>query len=539
MINKPFKHFRHSLASLSLLTATGCASLLGTDYREEYAQLPEPPKQQMTVEQTPVMPSTISRPEFSGEFADEMSQSDAVLEGSPGGSPWPTADQTQNESDVSLAFNDDAYITDEVPMPADPKLNGSLHRNENPFVEFERDQTQQASGSEEGLAVVRLSDGPKSTDAQQNPFAQSAASAQEYPVQSSNAHGIARVSASSSTSASTFRAAEPRLPGNQPGCPPASSVTVAATQHVQAYPDEYIFDGGDRNTPVHYFGADMAGLDTEDTVAEFKDHTGEKRVTASNRVAVYAPRFGAVETVTGPGIDVKVDQAAGARDVSGIGALHEQRGMNINVAATPASGVAVRSGAGGVETAQPAHVGRKTDRLAENSRVDQGFESKTARGLGLLEISDVHELNLQILEPATSNIKTFVGQRASTSQATQTYAMFRLASMTGSEEGGIKGAIHITKEASPLVAQSGDIVTFTIHFKNTGDYNVDEVRIIDNLTPRLRFVEDSGELKLPDGGEGGLTRLPNKDGGQLLQFELDQPLKGGQSGTISFKAKVL
>ncbi len=559
MTNKPFRYFRNSFASISLLTATGCASFLATDYREEYANLPESAEreaadQRMMAEQPPSMLSMNSRPEFSNEVLPQPTaepQVAAVVQERPSseGAAWPAVAATGTDiaptvedsgnSENKLVVNNDAYITD-TPEQQIAIPRGSFGGNENPFVAFERDQTEQEVASAEETATQVIDSG--TTGRVTNPFEEMTNPTQETPVDAvklTGSQGVARVSAKSSTSATTFRAAEPRLPGNQPGCPVPASVTVAANQQVQAYPDEYIFDGGDRDAPVHYFGGELEGLDTEDTVAEFKDHTGESHVTASNRVAVYAPRFGAVETVTGPGVDIKVDRAAGARDVAGIGALHEERGMNMNVSKVPASGVAVRSGAGGIESAQPAHMGRKTDSVALNSRVEQGFQAENLSGLNLLEVSDVHELNLQILEPATSDITTFVGQRASTSQATQTYAMFRLASMTGSEDGGVKGAIHITKEATPLIAKSGDVVTFTIHFRNTGDYNVNEVRIIDNLTPRLRYIEGSGEVKVPNGGAGDLAVMPNKDGGQLLQFELDQPLKGGQSGRITFRAKVL
>lgn len=505
MINMPFKHIRHSLASLSLLTVTGCASFLGTDYRADYAQTPKANQETATAQaDAGKQPSTIQLAESGWpEYSNEVSAQPTPDTAEPfvSENPFASAAIEQPVANHELVFNDDAHITDSPVQNGEIMSGASISGDENPFVAFERDQRQNTV--HEAPGIVKIS------------------------------------AANANASTSTFRAAEPRLPGCQPGCPPAATVIVAANPYAQAYPEEYIIDGGDRDTPVHYFGGELEGLDTEDTIAEFKDHHGESHIKASNRVAVYAPRFGAVETITGPGIDVKVDHVGRARDVSGIGALHEERGMNMNVTRSPASGIAVRSGAGGVETAQPAHLGQKTDSVIQSSRVDQGLEAKTTSGLGLLALSDVHELNLQILEPATSNIKTFVGQRASTSQATQTYAMFRLASLTGSEDGGVKGEIHITKEASPLIAQSGDTVTFTIHFKNMGDYNVSEVRIIDNLTPRLRYMKGTGEVKVPDGGAGDLAVMPNKDGGQLLQFELDQPLQGGHSGTITFKARVL
>ncbi len=340
--------------------------------------------------------------------------------------------------------------------------------------------------------------------------------------------------------ATTFRAAEPRMPSAQPGSPPAAAMTVAASPLAQAYPDEYIFDGGDRGHPVHYYGGTMAGLDTEDTVAEFKDHTGENHVQASNRVAVYAPRFGAVRTVTGLGIDVAVNKAAGATDVSGLGKLHDQRGLDVNVHNSRISGLGTRRSASGVATAQPAHLSHGSNMLAENRRVEQGLESKSSNGPGTLETSQVFQLNLEILQPATSSIRTGFGQAASISQATLTRATFRVQSTVGVEEKrGRKGQIHLTKEASSLTAKSGDIITFKIHFRNTGDHNVHEVRIIDNLTPRLKYIDGSGQVDLADGGGGGLSVLPNAEGSQTLEFTLDTPLHGGATGTITFQAKVL
>jgi hypothetical protein len=59
------------------------------------------------------------------------------------------------------------------------------------------------------------------------------------------------------------------------------------------------------------------------------------------------------------------------------------------------------------------------------------------------------------------------------------------------------------------------------------------VQIVDNLTPRLQYVPDSGSLK-----DGTVTVGPNGEGSQILTFTLNQPLKGHASGTITFEAKV-
>ncbi|MDA7913341.1 hypothetical protein N9B37_00740, partial [bacterium] len=64
--------------------------------------------------------------------------------------------------------------------------------------------------------------------------------------------------------------------------------------------DEYVFDGSDRGVKVT-IGDDLIiqGLETEDTVGHFETVDGRRFVTPSNRVAIYAPRFGAVRRLDG------------------------------------------------------------------------------------------------------------------------------------------------------------------------------------------------------------------------------------------------
>jgi len=64
--------------------------------------------------------------------------------------------------------------------------------------------------------------------------------------------------------------------------------------------DEYVYDGSDRGEKVRV-GAnfDVMGLHTEDTIGHFDTLDGRRIVTPSNRVAIYAPRFGAVRRVDG------------------------------------------------------------------------------------------------------------------------------------------------------------------------------------------------------------------------------------------------
>ena len=94
--------------------------------------------------------------------------------------------------------------------------------------------------------------------------------------------------------------------------------------------------------------------------------------------------------------------------------------------------------------------------------------------------------------------------------------------------------LRIVKLADKNTAVPGDVIEFTIRYDNLGGREVHHIRIVDNLTPRLQYVDDSatsdraGRLVLQDNGEGS----------QILIWELDEPLKGKTGGVVTFKARV-
>ena len=155
-----------------------------------------------------------------------------------------------------------------------------------------------------------------------------------------------------------FTPAEPRRefdPCEEPSQSHGNDRRIAVLQI--SIPDEYIFDGGDRNAPAGYVAGQRSGFDSEDTVAKYKDHTGDARTSPSNRVCVYAPRFGSVRTVTGLQADTKVDKAAGARDSQGIGNIKTGNAAQENVHDTILSGLESRNRVDGMESATPADAG--------------------------------------------------------------------------------------------------------------------------------------------------------------------------------------
>jgi uncharacterized repeat protein (TIGR01451 family) len=97
-----------------------------------------------------------------------------------------------------------------------------------------------------------------------------------------------------------------------------------------------------------------------------------------------------------------------------------------------------------------------------------------------------------------------------------------------------EGKLRVVKTADKSIAEPGDIVTFSIRYDNIGDREVRDVVIVDNLTPRLEYVDDSatcdvnGVLETEDNGEGSL----------ILRWVLDEPLRGRSGGVVTFQARV-
>ena len=78
------------------------------------------------------------------------------------------------------------------------------------------------------------------------------------------------------------------------------------------------------------------------------------------------------------------------------------------------------------------------------------------------------------------------------------------------------------------------MLTFTIRYDNVGDHELRQVRIVDNLTPRLEYLPDSASSDR----DGVIHVEDNNEGSVVLTFELDEPLPGRTGGILTFKARV-
>lgn len=301
------------------------------------------------------------------------------------------------------------------------------------------------------------------------------------------------------------------------------------------YPDEYLLDGGDRGLPVHYGPNTMRGLNTEDTVAEFSDDTGERHVLPSNQVAVYSPKFGSMRTVSTPQADTGVRQLAATTDAAATAGLRSQEGLLHHAQRDALDGLVTRSRVSGLDGDTGLSGIAQTDVPVEHVKMVNAIENLKFVLSGQFIETESAALAYGIQAAAVWTRAENPVILATDQSAQGLMGTFRPQEIVGLENEHLsKGELRIVKLADRKTAQAGDVITFTIRYDNLGDRELREVRILDNLTPRLAYIDQSATSDRA----GRLVVNEDDAGTAVLVFEVDEPLAGHTGGVVTFKTRV-
>jgi uncharacterized repeat protein (TIGR01451 family) len=298
------------------------------------------------------------------------------------------------------------------------------------------------------------------------------------------------------------------------------------------FPDEYLFDGGDHGPRLHFNDGGIDGLQPEDTLATYRDECLNRRITPSNCVAIYAPRFAAITAISEPLEDVgggrpsqSIATRGGVGLVNRVGtfAQHQRDTTERLVTRIRASGV-------------------KSDILAnmlDRPIAIQGFIHTTTplQDFAFLRTGEFKQVEEARLAESIQSAVVWTRDQnpviAARAEGTIELKSRFVAEEVVGRECKSKGKLRIVKLADRSAAQPGDVITFTIRFDNISTGEVQDVVIIDSLTDRLEYIEDSatcdrkGTLFTEDNGEGSL----------ILRWELDEPLAARSGGVVTFQAR--
>jgi len=329
---------------------------------------------------------------------------------------------------------------------------------------------------------------------------------------------------------------EPRWPaaGPNPVAPGMTACDVCNLPNPETYADEYLCDGGDRELPVHYDAHFRRGLESEDTILEYTDRAGTERMRPSNRVCIYAPRFATVRTVSRPHEESTSDEAAGVGAMASMGGIHTRLRAANSVKREMTGRIAVRSRASGLETDALQGTLSQLRSPSVHEKLLNVYQSLAFIRFGRLDDADTARLNYGIQAASLWTREEYPVIESKTDMALEGHFQQSTAVITAIDERESPEDLRIVKCADKKTAVPGDEIEFTIRYDNLGGKEVYHVRIVDNLTPRLEYIDDSATSDR----DGRLVLQDNGEGSQILIWELEQPLPPRTGGVVTFKTKV-
>ena len=302
--------------------------------------------------------------------------------------------------------------------------------------------------------------------------------------------------------------------------------------------NEYLVNGNDARKPASVEeNWHINNFDTEDTIAHFDTLAGHTIVEPSNRIQIYAPRFGAIRRIEGLLLEGQVT------------GLVETRNQQISTQ----SSLAIQTSF--TEQESQTRFARTQDQVSgiEGQRRSTGVDSASAlggynnfqvvdsEGMVLLQRTFGLEGALQTrLERGAQNARAWRGSEGLRVQIDALAPMSATAIDAAAayfqvkDERSKSSKLRLIKVASKDSAQPGEIIEFTLRFDNVGTELIGNVTILDDLTGRLEFLSGTAVASL----KSGFAPQVNRNGSFTLRFEITDPLAPGDFGVIQFQCRV-
>jgi uncharacterized repeat protein (TIGR01451 family) len=305
---------------------------------------------------------------------------------------------------------------------------------------------------------------------------------------------------------------------------------------MQPWPqDEYLRDGGDSGLPVEVAPDwKVYGLDIEDTVAHYDALDGRTLVEESNRVHIYAPRFGAVRTVTRVEAGEQIDQPNGVESPTRLArsdllqspTSHLKQARIVDETGTKMlNAFRMKQGDGVLSASLPVRGLQDMFMPFENLQIIKAGIHQDADKARLAQSVDA-----AIIWTKDQAVQVVLnGRTAGIINGDQrVQATFTVDDLRDSPK------LRIIKVASTQTAQPGDTIDFTLRFDNVGDQPIGNIVLIDSLTSRLEYVPDSAQSSV----QADFRTDRNEAESLILRWEVADPLHPGQGGIVRFRCLV-
>jgi uncharacterized repeat protein (TIGR01451 family) len=311
--------------------------------------------------------------------------------------------------------------------------------------------------------------------------------------------------------------------------------------------EECLHDGGDVGQPA---GLDregnLHGLDPSDSVAEYTDSAGRRHLTVSNRVCVCVPRYVVLRAETPLASYDSALSLAAAQSALGQGQL-QMRLPSMQTQQYDQLGAMkgrLRP-SGAIARLAPGELLQLEVLKAEVMDMGLGALLGTEAIARLTEVQRT-ELTKQIevtRQFGSSASTRGVGGTLGTVVAGRVEGLKVIAGVAETRDCTVAcnqaprppdKPLCLYKWANVQAARVGDVITFHLKYDNQGGQPITDVAVSDSLSGRLEYIPGTARSN-----RGAVfTTQENEAGSVILHWEVDGRLLPGQSGVVSFQAKV-
>jgi len=301
--------------------------------------------------------------------------------------------------------------------------------------------------------------------------------------------------------------------------------------------DEYLVTGDDTGKPAYVEGWTVHNFNAGNTIAHFDTLDGKIIVEPSNKVHIYAPRFGAIRKVEGLLQEGQITSLAERQTQQSLGQRREALQTSFTGQETRTQYSRTQDQLHGIEGQRRGAGLGGTEGLGGFNNflaVDSDSMILLQRTFGLEESTRTQ------LERGAANARAWMGNEHIRVQLNELAPMAAVGTDGAAvyfqieDDQSRSSMLRLIKVASHDAASPGDIIGFTLRFDNIGNQLLGNVTILDDLTSRLEFLSGTAIASLPS----GFAPHPNANGGVTLRFEIIEPLAPGEFGVIQFQCRV-
>lgn len=298
---------------------------------------------------------------------------------------------------------------------------------------------------------------------------------------------------------------------------------------------EYVVTGGDSKGEM-YSREDWSveNLDKEDSVAHFDTVDGRILAEPTNRLFLYSPRFGAARQVVGPISGESRVMLESANATTQAVQKEGVQAVDARTAETKPLGASQNAGVASAESLAAPTIGTSRVMLMEADAQLRLHALLTSATVDDLATNDASLMLQGALAAQGWSGEQKVAVALDTVNAFSNTYLEGAGTIYSVKDDTKTSKLRVIKIANKDAARPGELVEFTLRFENIGDEPIGNVTILDNLSARLAYVDNTAKSSVP---AEFLAEL-NEQGSLNLRWEITEPLEPKEFGVVRFICKV-